>query len=226
MMSTGSQWLWLSLEWKRYIAAVNRKLKSQGRPPIFRYHATDCANYINDFEGWSKHEQIDLVKGLFGILRRHPTNSIAYVTDLNDVCEVFPKHEKDRLHAGYTVLTTYVMYQILMDCKAQDGHVKQVVLFHDRNPYDNAMQDAFKLMVQDPEYNAFFPSLTPMSSEHCIPLQPADLVAYEMFKEAHRKLSGRNRRKSLEGLLSLESFGIRSKTLTKDALLSIRKRMP
>ena len=64
-----------------------------------------------------------------------------------------------------------------------------------------------------------------MSWEHCVPLQPADMMAYEHFKEAERKVSPRKRRKSLELLLDLESLGGRGSFIDRDALLKLKEVM-
>jgi len=62
-----------------------------------------------------------------------------------------------------------------------------------------------------------------MSWEDCVPLRAADLVAYENFKESQRKLVPRRRRKSLELLLDLDSFGGRGSFLGRDALMQFKE---
>jgi hypothetical protein len=85
-------------------------------------------------------------------------------------------------------------------------------LFHDHCDYDAALLEAFDQMLGDPnfKYPTRFTTITPMRWEHCV-ARPADLVAYEHFKEGERRLPaiGRSRRKSLEILLDLHSLGMR-----------------
>ncbi len=60
------------------------------------------------------------------------------------------------------------------------------------------------------------------SSLDCIPLQAADLVAYENFKDAEGKLIGRRRRKTLELLLSSNTYGGSAKTFNAEGIRALR----
>jgi hypothetical protein len=57
-----------------------------------------------------------------------------------------------------------------------------------------------------------------MGWEDCIPLQPADLLAYENLKDAELKSRGKKRRKTLELLLDLNSFGGCAKGIDAETL--------
>jgi hypothetical protein len=225
LMSTGSEWLWLEQAWKKYFRVLNKKLKKHGRTQITRYHASYCRHCKGEFAGWSVDEQVELTKGLLAILKRSRLNTIAYDTNLKDVCEVFPEARKDRLKAAYVILTKFLISSIAGDQGKHDpdGHI---VLFHDRCDYDADILRAFNEMINDPKFKeaSYFTSITPLSWEHCIALQPADLVAYEVFKETERRIKtpDRERSKALKAMLDLPAFGISSKTLTRDALYQIK----
>ena len=96
-------------------------------------------------------------------------------------------------------------------------------LFRDRCPCDALILETFNVVKYDPmfRYRETFTSLKPMSWEDCTPLQPADLCAYEAFKEACRLTASpnRNRRKSLETLLKIGKFGTKAKIITDDNLV-------
>jgi hypothetical protein len=68
-----------------------------------------------------------------------------------------------------------------------------------------------------------FSTLAPMSWEHCIPLQAADLIVYENFKDSEATLFGRKRRKSFDFILEMEKFGGRAKTFHADGVRLLRK---
>ena len=59
--------------------------------------------------------------------------------------------------------------------------------------------DGFNQQLADPafEHRNSFTTFAPAGWENCIPLQPTDLVAYENFKDALRKINPRERRISL-----------------------------
>jgi len=216
ILSTRSQWMGLEKAWKRCIASENRRLKKLGRPQISRYHASDCSSLHGEFEGWSTEEQVSLVKQLFAILKNYSTYTVAWDVKLADILAVYPDARRDPLDACYSLLTKF-----MLQVTGRDFEGSKVTLFHDRtNGYDETILRAFNQMLRDPNfpYRASFSTIAPLSWEDCIALQPADLVAYEIFKRG----SGR-KRKSFEKLINLQSFGIRYKTLPLDILLKIKQ---
>ena len=65
-----------------------------------------------------------------------------------------------------------------------------------------------------------------MGWEECTPLQIADLLAYENFKDALRLLQRRKRRrKTLRLLIDLGTFGGGVRIMGREALLSLRQRV-
>jgi hypothetical protein len=226
LISTGKEWRELERAWKIYLAGWNRRLTKLGRPPITRYHASECRNLKGEFKGWSADEQRELTKGLLSVLKRSArTNTIAYDTNLADVCEVFPEASKDRLRAAYSILTKFLISSIGHDQGALDPTGK-ITLFHDRCDYDNVILQSFNQLVRDPAFahGGYFTSIAPLSWEQSVALQPADLIAYEVFKETERRLTKPEREtsKAFLGLLDLPAFGIRSRTLDRDTLFEIK----
>jgi hypothetical protein len=226
LMSTGKEWMELERAWKIYLAGWNKRLKKLGRPPLTRYHASDCRNLKREFVGWSTDEQRELTRGLLDILKRSArTNTIAYDTNLADVCEVFAEANKDRLQAAYSILTKLLISSIGHDQGALDPTGK-ITLFHDHCDYDNTILQSFKQMTEDPAFahRQYFTSISSLSWEDCIALQPADLVAYEVFKETERRLTKpeRGTSKALLAMLDLPAFGIRSRTLDRKTLFEIK----
>jgi len=63
-----------------------------------------------------------------------------------------------------------------------------------------------------------FTSIMPIGWEDWVPLQPTDLVAYENFKDSMRKKNPRDRRKALDALVNLDSFGGRARFMGTQAI--------
>jgi hypothetical protein len=132
---------------------------------------------------------------------------------------------KDRLRAAYSILIKFLISSIGHDQGALDPQGK-ITLFHDRCDYDGVILQAFNQMVNDPAFahRSYFTTIAPLAWEDCIALQPADLVAYEVFKETERRLTKPQREtsKALIAMLDLPAFGIRSRTVDRDALYEIK----
>jgi hypothetical protein len=74
-------------------------------------------------------------------------------------------------------------------------------------------------------YKHSFTTIAPMGWEDCVALQPADLIAYENFKEGYRLLPTgrpRERRKILKEIRSLESFSQRLAFVTRENIRELK----
>jgi hypothetical protein len=122
-----------------------------------------------------------------------------------------PKHEM--LGNVYGFMTKFVVYTLAPRFVTVDPTLR-ISLVHDRCEYDGVIADAFRKAIEDPgfeEANSYI-SITPGSSLDIIPLQPADLLSHENFKEAKRlyksgKRALRKRRKSLKALIRQGNIG-------------------
>jgi hypothetical protein len=229
VLAQGKHWLEIERQWKLQLRAKNKELKRAGRPTISRYHAAACHSRKAEFEGWSQEERNAFVLKLFGVLKRMRggTHTVGYDVSLDDLCEVFPEWATDRLGAGYNFLTRFIIYAIGDDHhKLAPGAEAKITLFHDRTSgYDGLILNAFNRFILDDnfEHAHYFTTIAPLSWQHCIALQPADLVAFEIFKDAERRKKAREQRKAFRALLDMPSFGVHTVTLTKETMQAIRQ---
>ena len=80
-------------------------------------------------------------------------------------------------------------------------------------------------MKRESKHADHFTTIAALGWEDSIALQPADLVAFEVFKEAQGKEIARQRRKSFSALLALDEFGIHTKAFTKEVLVKLREKL-
>jgi hypothetical protein len=225
LVSRIKTWTELSSAWKKCLQRWNDKLEATGRPPVSRYHAKDCGNLKREFSGWNTDEQVELTKDLLLIFKRHPLVNMSMSLNRRDLNEVFPefkqKSVQEALAQTYGLVTKFLLFQMGREI----GGRNRFVLIYDRGPYASDMVKAFNQVISDGgfQHRECFLSFTPMDSFLCIPLQVADLIAYENFKETSRRFSPRNRRKTLALLLDLGSFGGRARYIDRDALLALKE---
>ena len=231
LMTSASEWLWFERAWKRCLDAKNKELKKQDRKTLSRYHAADCSSRQNEFKGWTVEEQIEFTKSLLTVFRRGAVNVVAYSMPLQEFVKQIPECAGDPIEACYSELLKFAMLEMADQYRNAKvkfaGHVRQVkyVLFHDRGPCDAILSNAFNAMICDPGFSDrhLFSTLVPLGWEDCIPLQAADLIAYESFKESERTITGRKRRKTLELLMELKQFGGRSKLFDANSIALLRE---
>ena len=229
LVAKGTTWLEVERLWKLHLAAKNRELKKTGRPLISRYHAADCSGRRNEFDGWNHDERDKFVIGLFGVIKRMRggMHTVGYDISLDDLCAVFPEWANDRLGSGYDFLTKFVLWTLGQDHKenAPSAQVK-ITLFHDRTPkHDVTILNAFNNYMADPNFDHrhYFTTIAPLGWEDCIALQPADLVAFEVFKAAQAHRAARKNRKSFTALLDFKSFGIHTRSFDRKTLEEMRE---
>ena len=104
-------------------------------------------------------------------------------------------------------------------------------LHHDHCDYDAALAQQFGYIKNDDtfKFRHRFTSLTPEYWQYCVPLQPADLIAYENFKEGMRfhvpesKEAKRGKpRQSLTALIDLKSISGRARGFTRDLIRGLK----
>ena len=231
VLASGLSWAWFESDWKKRIAARNKVLKKEGRPQISRFHASDLSNLKGEFEGWTTDEQIAFMQDLIGVFRKSKHMILsAYSLPLDLFVAEFPEWKKKVLPSAYSILLKFLMFETATEYeKAKTrGSVRpiQIALIHDRSPYDAVLLRAFNQMLDDQGFEGrkYFLSITPLAWEQCIPLQAADLLAYEHMKDADRRVTGspRQQRKSLAALLDLPSLGGRTHRFDAQSLHKLR----
>ncbi len=228
LVGIGSEWKWVAYDWKRCIQKWNKYLKKQNRKPLARYHASDCSNCLGDFENWSIEEQKTLTSDLVQVISKYKLESIAFSVAFKDLEEVFSGPDASLLKPDmygflYGALLRLIMFELdYRYCRHNPS--LRITLFHDRCEYDAEILRVFNRFIKHEtlEHKECFSTIAPLSWEDCVPLQPADMLAYENFKDLEGKLAGRKRRISLELLLDLDSFGGRARVLDRPSLLKIR----
>lgn len=227
LISTGKIWSEFSRAWKLMLDSVNRKLKTEGRRTISRYHAADCSNLKREFAHWTTDEQKALFADILKIFRRHQVDTVALSINLDEFHQVIPEAKTEARPDFETFL--YGMTTKFLIARVADRHCvrnpnARIALIHDRSAYDAVMQEAFNQQMADPNftYKACFTTFKSVGWEQCVPLQPADLVAYENFKDAMRKVNARDRRMSLEMLIDLDAFSGRAQSMGTEAVLKLR----
>jgi hypothetical protein len=219
VVSHGGQWWHIENAWLKRLEKKNQKLKAQGRQELSRYKAADCSSFHNEFADWTKDEQKAFLEGLLDVFRYHPTAIVSYTVDLNHIAEQMPETKGKPEAVAYVLLLHNIMVWI-GDRVLEDERYRKdnIALIHDRTPrYNSVLLDAFDAMKDDEtfKYRNRFTTIAAMGWEDCVPLQLADLIAYENFKIVERTHAGQKRRKIMELLLDLNSVGGRGVELTR-----------
>ena len=228
VVGDGGTWFYMEQDWLNVIAEKNKILKSQGRKPISRYHATDCQFRYKEFKGWERTEKDEFCIQLFSVLEEYRLDVLGYSIDFKQLVEEIPETKPNPEGFAYIIALCFVMLEI-GDFTLTRERDAVITLIHDRCDYDAAMLEMSEAMLDDPgfPYRNRFCTLAPMGWEHCVPLQPADLMAYENFKESQRLVHRpeHKRRRSLEVILDRGQMGGRLRGFDRATLKLLRERI-
>jgi hypothetical protein len=222
-----NMWPWFEMAWLKVLEEKNAELKKQDRKLLSRYHAADCSSLHGEFKGWSVPEQIELSQKLFKVFANHGVHFHGFDIPLQHMVKAVPETAPNPIGFAYVILLIMLMDQIgkrTLSLYPGDN----ITLHHDHCDYDGALADTFALVRDKHLLDCAdrFLSITPEWSNSCAMLQPADMIAYENFKEGMQyhypnpKVKGR--RKSLEHLLTLDSIGGRSSGFGPEAMKELQ----
>jgi len=232
LVSDMSMWIYFEWAWLKVLEEKNEELRSQGRKELTRFHAESINNFTGEYKDWDGDERLALCEKLTDVFRRHPVHIHAWDMPLDILVEEIPETKANPIGFAYCVLLGEVMGQIgekTLSLYKQD----LIHLHHDHCDYDAALLEWFNLLKDDEKF-AFrerFLSITPQRWDACVPLQPADLIAYENFKEGMRhikdsKESKRGRmRLSLEAVINLNAISGRAVAYTRDGIRDLQKKL-
>lgn len=201
--------------WKRRLDYENRISAKKGMKPLTRYHAADCSSLVNEFEGWSVDRQIRFVKKLQGIMTMGNTKTRSHHKPMIFGWGASVKESEDFLGDLSQKQRRKFCYRMCVyECLREIGRVMQevypnqrITFIHDRGEFAAYAQEAFEdLVSRDPVCRAHFVTMAPMGWEICIPLQPADMVAYDLMRQIDKRLLGVDEiRRSLQRIVGMNT---------------------
>jgi hypothetical protein len=236
LLTHGQNWQFLTIDWNAVLAQKNKELAALGRKQLRRFHAADMSSFIEDFEGWNGPERNEFTARLLRAISKpeHRLYGFSFSINLQLLTEIIPDTKDDPKGHAYYLLLKLLMCDIgerIQEENNGDLSGIKVALIHDRCQYTGLLQSAFESMRSDKTFSSrsLFTTLAPMGWEDCVPLQPADFVAYETYKEALRQRSdeekdrARSIRISFDKLLNSNSFRGTVKFLGRDEIEQLKK---
>jgi len=197
---------------------------------VQQFHASHLNGRRCEFEGWEREKQIGYSKSLLKIIgdqgkRMHVVSCGILADEYRSIV-----NEEGRKKLGHPYLACFKTCVALI-AKEMDGFPPgdRFAVVVDQNQFDMQAVKAFYDMKDDVnfKYRSRLARCTPGSMQEIIPLQTADLVAYEVFKRLHdRSTKESEMRKVLARLLkengvSERIFGIQSLKNLKHQIESI-----
>ena len=161
--------------WREWTKEWNNKKR-----PIKVFHATDCANFRGEFEGWDKQRRDPYVAQLLPVVPAHELAGVVIGVHLTELEASFKTQPElvEMLGTPYTACFQWAV-SIIMEIATERGKGERMDFIHEVNDYKGEARKAFEYV--DAYLN---PRKIPLNMDFGTktqypPLQAADVLAYE-----------------------------------------------
>ena len=152
----------------------------RAKRPIKVHHATDSANLHGEFQGWTTEKRDELAKTLLPIIA---SNSIAGAVMGLHLGE-FRKAVKDNKDIPLALGTPYTacfhwLVQTLLELLKHNKATESLKFIHEQNDFEGEARAAFDFLKEKANPNNVPMKLIFGGKDENMPLQAADILAYE-----------------------------------------------
>ena len=168
--------------WRDWTTDWNQRKRNvpAGRRPIKVFHATDCANYRDEFEGWTKEERDPYVAQLLPTMPAHELAGIVIGVNLHDLAAAVNAYPEllEMFGTPYTACLQWAI-SIIVDIATTRGKGERMVFVHEVNAYKGEALKAFDYIQKYLNPRGIPMTMGFGSKTDYPPLQAADILAYE-----------------------------------------------
>ena len=193
------------------------------RVHIPRFHAAHLNGGTYEYEGWGKNRRIRYSRDMLRIIKdqKQKLHGLAYGIHVDDYRRIISLDGQKKMGHPYLVCFKAAIASIAQQMEIAgfpkedkvavllDRNAEEIKIGGQRFRLDAAAVHVFNEMIDSPDcvFRHRLATCTPGSSEEFVCLQPADFVAYEMFKLIQDKRKGRDSiRQSLQTMLGTTPF--------------------
>lgn len=187
-MARPEQWKFFARRWKRVLDPTGIKV----------FHSADCNGFHGEFSGWERAERDALVANLLAIIpdERHIGVAIGLVLRDYDDALSGKAHLRDLLGSPYEACFHWCLSTLLAIHRSYESD-EPIAIVHEENQFEAEAKRAYKYLRETYQPSPLI-SLTFGSKREFLPLQAADVLAYEVGKFL---LNQGNPRRSFEALM-------------------------
>ncbi len=163
--------------WANFTDKWSATLDSRG---VKIFHATDCSALQGEFSGWTVDDKNKFVAGLLPIIPEFIGVGFAAGIVMRDFDEALKERDELRSIFGtpYTMCFQWVLHEIVAYLNNNLSSAR-VAIFHEKNDYYVEASDRFRWVKEHHDDGNNLLSITFGTKEDYVPLQAADVLAYE-----------------------------------------------
>ena len=181
------------------------------RAGVTRYHAVYVNARSDEFTGWTKDQQIEYSKNLTQILldQGRDLHALSCAMWASDYYRIINEYGRRKMGKPYLACFNSCVALIAqeMEIRGFPPNDKFAVIL-DRNEHENEAVESFYKMKDSPNwgYGHRLATCAPGATGDFVPLECADLIAYESFRLLHDRANPDTVRKALKTMFNRNGF--------------------
>jgi len=148
--------------------------------PIKVFHAVDCANFEGEFKGWDAVARDELVVRLLRVINESDIPGVVIGLHMDEFRRAMAGRDDLRALFGspYAACFQWVV-QVIMNLAVEAGSRERIGFIHEINHYRQEALEAFAWVKENANPNRAIIGLQFDDKQDFVPLQAADVLAYE-----------------------------------------------
>jgi hypothetical protein len=204
--ATEERWIDFEAKWQEILRDAGHE---RGNGEILPFHMTDFEHRQAPFDGWDNQKRIEVISGLLDCINETVDGALIVALPLSLYRTKLPMNSHLKvdhpLHrCNQYMACLYRLYLGVVTLLESNAHIERISFIFDRNKIVSGMVQSVLQHLADtfPELGARIAPPRFEDKTQCIPLQAADILAYESMKHRDNKVleSDRPIRKSYDRL--------------------------
>jgi hypothetical protein len=214
IMGQADEWDKIEQGWKAALVEKNAELASKGRKQFSRYHAAAMNAHDDEFEEWDRPEVRAFTEKLLDVIRGRDIFVLSFAIILDDMVKVFPEWADDpKAYAyGHAFHECFPLCGRLAGMQEYFDPEQMIKIWHDQCEWNHVALDIWERIRKDETFfeRRRFDECTHASAVSNVCLQPADMMAYECWRESERLVydSQRDMRPFFSRLVKIEEHRV------------------
>jgi hypothetical protein len=172
------------------------------------FHMSDYENRQDSFKSWNGQERKERLNRLLGLIKQHTFDSIAFAVLKKSFDEIFSDKAKRICGDAYGLASIGCWHKLALRAREPqiDGFLAYIMETGSKG--SSALTRIYGKESKNPGWtnDTRILSLSFQDKRFFLPLQAADILAYEIFKQIHRQFGG-DQRSTRYPLKQLYKFG-------------------
>jgi len=213
-----SQWVEFAREW-------NEILKQGG---LTHFHMSKFEARQGEFRGWDNERRLLIQRGLIGIIKRRVNIGVFCAVNLAAYDEFITEWRRDNFGSPYNFCLKMCLSQVTFWAQRFERKEPIAYIIEHGAGYNHEINKSFRETFANEKMRKFFRlgSLTFDDKKRALPLQAADILAYEVWKDAYNKfvIEPKDKRPERKSFLSLREKLHQGTYWGRDEFMRERKR--